>query len=65
MFESNFPVEKGSCSYGILWNAFKRIASACSLDEKTDLFSQTAACAYRLDGLSSPTRDGAPQLSIK
>ena len=23
MFESNFPVDKGSCSYGALWNAFK------------------------------------------
>src|ERR1700751_5294799 len=25
MFESNFPVDKGSCSYMALWNAFKRI----------------------------------------
>ncbi len=59
MFESNFPVEKGSCSYGILWNAFKRITSACSPDEKTDLFSRTAACAYRLDGLSVPAGAGS------
>ena len=26
MFESNFPVDKGSCSYGSLWNAFKILA---------------------------------------
>jgi predicted TIM-barrel fold metal-dependent hydrolase len=25
MFESNFPVDKVSCSYNVLWNAFKRI----------------------------------------
>ena len=28
MFESNFPVDKGMCSYGVLWNAFKRVAGA-------------------------------------
>jgi L-fuconolactonase len=27
MFESNFPVDKGTCSYQVLWNAFKRIAA--------------------------------------
>jgi hypothetical protein len=27
MFESNFPVDKGSCGYAALWNAFKRIAA--------------------------------------
>ena len=27
MFESNFPVDKGMCSYPVLWNAFKRIAA--------------------------------------
>ena len=35
MFESNFPVDKGSCSYQVLWNAFKRIAAGYSADEKT------------------------------
>jgi len=30
MFESNFPVDKGSCGYMALWNAFKRIAAGCS-----------------------------------
>jgi predicted TIM-barrel fold metal-dependent hydrolase len=27
MFESNFPVDKVSCSYAALWNAFKRLAA--------------------------------------
>jgi hypothetical protein len=34
IFESNFPVDKGSCSYAALWNAFKRIAAVCSAAEK-------------------------------
>jgi predicted TIM-barrel fold metal-dependent hydrolase len=28
MFESNFPVDKGACSYPVLFNAFKRLAAA-------------------------------------
>jgi L-fuconolactonase len=48
MFESNFPVDKGSGSYQIFWNAFKRIAAGCSADEKTALFSGTASRFYRL-----------------
>jgi L-fuconolactonase len=48
MFESNFPVDKGTCSYQILWNAFKRIAAGYSSDEKTALFSGSATQAYRL-----------------
>lgn len=48
MFESNFPVDKGTCSYAVLWNAFKRIASGASEDERTALFSGTARRVYRL-----------------
>ena len=48
MFESNFPVDKGTCSYQVLWNAFKRLAAGYSADEKTALFSGSAAQAYRL-----------------
>ena len=47
MFESNFPVDKASCSYGVLWNAFKRIAADCSASEKAALFHDTAARIYR------------------
>ncbi|KND59133.1 L-fuconolactone hydrolase [Candidatus Burkholderia verschuerenii] len=49
MFESNFPVDKGMFSYGVLWNAFKRLASGLSADEKSALFSGTAASTYRLE----------------
>jgi L-fuconolactonase len=48
MFESNFPVDKGSYSYGVLWNAFKRLTSGASADDKADLFHRTAARTYRL-----------------
>ena len=49
MFESNFPVDKGLCGYVPIWNAFKRIAAACSATEKAALFHDTAARFYRLD----------------
>ena len=49
MFESNFPVDKGMCSYPVLWNAFKRIAAGASAAEKAALFHDTAARFYRLD----------------
>ncbi len=48
MFESNFPVDKGSCGYAALWNAFKRIAAGCSAAEKAALFAGTATKFYRL-----------------
>ena len=48
MFESNFPVDKITSGYGVLWNAFKRLAAGCSAAEKTALFSGTAARVYRL-----------------
>jgi predicted TIM-barrel fold metal-dependent hydrolase len=48
LFESNFPVDKGSYSYGVYWNACKRLAHGASAAEKADLFSGTAARFYRL-----------------
>jgi predicted TIM-barrel fold metal-dependent hydrolase len=48
MFESNFPVDKGSCGYQALWNAMKRIAANYSAAEKAALFSGTATRFYRL-----------------
>jgi predicted TIM-barrel fold metal-dependent hydrolase len=48
MFESNFPVDLGSCTYDVLWNAFKVLAKGCSADEKTALFSGSAAAFYKL-----------------
>src|ERR1700730_17093474 len=48
MFESNFPVDKVSTGYAVLWNAFKLMASGASATEKTALFSGTARRIYRL-----------------
>lgn len=48
MFESNFPVDRQSCSYRVLWNSFKRIAGKCSASEKAELFHDTAVRAYKL-----------------
>lgn len=49
MFESNFPVDIGSCDYATLWNAFKVLAKGASADEKTALFSGTASRIYKLE----------------
>jgi predicted TIM-barrel fold metal-dependent hydrolase len=49
MFESNFPVDMGSCDYATLWNAFKHLAAGASADEKAALFAGTARRVYRLD----------------
>ena len=48
MFESNFPVDKQSCSYAVLWNAFKKLVADASPAEKAALFHDTAARVYRL-----------------
>ena len=50
MFESNYPVDKDCISYRTLWNLFKKIAKELGLSdsEKQDVFSGTAARAYRL-----------------
>lgn len=49
MFESNFPPDKGSCSYKVLWNAFKIICAGVSPDEKSALFAGTAARTYGIE----------------
>jgi predicted TIM-barrel fold metal-dependent hydrolase len=51
MFESNFPVDKGSYAYPVFWNACKILAKGASADEKADLFAATAARFYRLEGI--------------
>lgn len=49
MFETNFPVDRASGSYGVVWNAFKRIAASASPSEQAALFHDNAARIYRLD----------------
>ncbi len=48
MFESNFPVDKGSYGYGVFWNACKRLAQGASASEKAALFHGAASKFYRL-----------------
>jgi len=48
MFESNFPVDKVSCSYTVLWNSFKRLSADLEPEERAALFHDTAARVYRL-----------------
>jgi predicted TIM-barrel fold metal-dependent hydrolase len=48
MFESNFPPDKGQCSYQVIFNTFKRISASFSETEKDALFSGTATNVYRL-----------------
>ena len=49
MFESNFPVDRRSLSYPVLWNGIKKIAAQYSADEQTAMFSGTASRVYKLD----------------
>lgn len=48
MFESNFPVDKGSYPYATAWNAFKRLTANGSPEERKQLFSETVRRVYRL-----------------
>lgn len=48
MFESNFPVDKLSISYPVLWNAFKKIAARYGAEEKDELFYGTASRVYKI-----------------
>jgi predicted TIM-barrel fold metal-dependent hydrolase len=49
MFESNFPPDKVSFSYHVLYNAFKRLSRAYSPAERAAMFHDTAAKVYRID----------------
>lgn len=49
MFESNFPVDKVSYSYNVLYNAFKRLSTGYSAAERAAMFHDTAARIYRID----------------
>ena len=49
MFESNFPVDRLSVGYRVLWNAFKKMTLHFSEDDKNLMFSGVARKVYRLD----------------
>ena len=48
MFESNFPVDKVSFSYHVMYNAFKRLSQGYSANERTAMFHDTAVCTYHV-----------------
>ena len=49
MFESNFPVDKVSYSYNILYNAFKLMSKNYSPSERAAMFHDTATRIYRVE----------------
>ena len=48
MFESNFPVDKISYSYNVIYNAFKRLSKGYSPTERAAMFHDTAARVYNI-----------------
>lgn len=49
VFESNFPVDKTSCSYRTLWNAFKRLTADRPAHERAAMLGGNALRLYGLD----------------
>ena len=49
MFESNFPVDKQSVSYHVIWNAYKKMTIHLGDAEKRKLFYETANKVYKLE----------------
>lgn len=50
MFESNFPVDRLSCSYTVLWNQFKKLSKGFTAGQRAAMFHDTAQRIYRLAG---------------
>ncbi len=48
MFESNFPVDKVSYSYNVVYNAFKRLSKGYSATERAAMFHDTAIRVYNI-----------------
>ncbi len=48
MFESNFPPDKVSFSYNVMYNAFKLLSQGYSPAERANLFHDSAVRAYRI-----------------
>ena len=49
MFESNFPVDKVSFSYNVLYNAFKILSRKYDSKERALMFKDTACSVYGID----------------
>ena len=48
MFESNFPPDKVSYSYNVMYNAFKRLSREYTPTERAAMFHDTAVRVYRI-----------------
>ena len=49
MFESNFPPDKVSYSYNVMYNAFKRLSKGYSSTERAAMFHDNAVRVYRIN----------------
>ena len=49
MFESNFPPDKVSYTYNVLYNAFKRLSKGYSDSERAAMFQGTAKRVYHVE----------------
>ena len=57
MFESNYPVDRLSISYHVLWNGLKKIVAEFSESEKDAMFYGTAARVYQIREQAALTPD--------
>lgn len=48
MFESNYPVDRQTLPYAVLWNSFQKMVADYDDDEQDALFAQTARRVYRV-----------------
>ena len=49
MFESNFPVDRQTLPYTVLWNTLQIVADGYTESEQVDLFAGTAERIYAID----------------
>ncbi|GIT32594.1 MAG: hypothetical protein Ct9H300mP3_01250 [Gammaproteobacteria bacterium] len=49
MMESNFPVDRMSLSYHVLYNGLKKIVADFSDDEKDQMFYRTAESVFAVN----------------
>ena len=49
LFESNFPPDKVSYSYNVMYNAFKRMTAAYSPSERAAMFHDNAVRVYGIE----------------
>jgi L-fuconolactonase len=65
MFESNFPVDKKTCSYSALWNTFKLISADTTTAEKAALFGGTAKKVYFGQSVGVPPAAATDPVAIE